>query len=197
MKKFFGLCILVILLVAASGCTQPAATTTTTPAPTTVVTTQVATPEPTQPPATVATTVAPTTVVTTEVPVANVTAKVTEVVTTAAKPKATATPSTKITTIYIRNNTFVPNELTVLPGTGITWINDDKVVHAIKTNAQSPFKFDSGDMIPTASYMYSYTANEGSYGYFDPTTNATGVIIIKKGESFVGMGTPLPTATTA
>jgi plastocyanin len=195
MKKFIGLCILVILLVAVSGCTQSAKPVTTT-VPTTIITTVVPTTESTTvPPASIETTIVPAiteaaTNVTTEIP--------TEVI-TAATPKVTNTPSTKITTIHIRNNTFVPQELTVLPGTGITWINDDKTAHALKTLPKSPFMFNSGDIMSGASYGYTYTAEEGSYGYFDTYTNATGLIIIKKGESVLGaptMQTPAPTVTT-
>jgi plastocyanin len=191
MKKFFGLCILVILLVAASGCTQPAKTVT--PVPTAVVATEMPTAEATMPPTAVETTIAPTTTATVAI-----TANVTEKPTTAATPKPVMTPSTKITTIYIRNNTFVPQELTVLPGTGITWINDDKTAHAIKTTPASPFKFSSGDVMPGAQWGYTYGENEGTFGFIDTYTNATGVIIVKKGESVLGaqtMKTPAPTTT--
>lgn len=193
MNKFFGLCILVILLVAASGCTQPAATPAT-PAPTVVVTTEVPTPEATMPPATIEKTVVPTVAVK-----ENVTAEPTEVATTKATPRVPATPSTKITTIYIRNGTFVPSELTVLPGTGITWVNEDKVIHQIKTLPSAPFKFTSSELVYGASFGYTYGDTEGEYGYYDTVTNSTGLIIVKKGESFVGMPTTTqtvaPTAT--
>jgi plastocyanin len=191
MKKFFGLCILVILLVAASGCTQTAKTVT--PVPTAVVATEVATAEATMPPAMVETTIVPTTAATVAV-----TMEPTAKPTTVATPKPVMTPSIKVTTIYIRNNTFVPQELTVLPGTGITWINDDKTAHAIKTTPASPFKFSSGDVMPGAQWGYTYGENEGTFGFIDTYTNATGVIIVKKGESVLGaqtMKTPAPATT--
>lgn len=181
MKKFFGLCILVILLVAASGCTQPAKTVTPTPEPTAIPTTEIPTLEATMPPATIETTVVP--VTTTAMITTNVT---TALPTTIATQKPVMTPSTKVTVIYIRNNTFVPQELTVLPGTGITWINDDHTVHAIKTMPSTPFKFISGDVMPGAQWGYTYGENEGTFGFIDPYTNATGMIIVKKGESVLG-----------
>jgi plastocyanin len=193
MKKFFGLCILVILLVVASGCTQPT-TTAATPVPTAVITTEIPTPEVTMPPTEVATTIAPTPEPTTA---AAVTTEVTAETTTVTTPKPVMTPSTKVTTIYIRNNTFVPSELTVLPGTGITWINDDRTVHTIRTVPQSPIKFIAGDIVPGASFGYTFGENEGTFGFIDTYTNATGMIIVKKGESFVGapaLQTPTPTA---
>jgi plastocyanin len=198
MKKIIGFCILLILLVAASGCTQSAKPATT-PVPTTVEATVV----PTTAVVTVpSTTVAATVVPTTAAAVKNVTTvattavtNVTVAATTVVTPKTVMTPSTKVTVIYIRNNTFVPQELTVLPGTGITWINDDQTVHSIRTLPQSPFKFVSGDIVPGATFGYTYTQDEGSYGFYDPGTNATGMIIIKKGESFVGNPTVKATAT--
>ena len=181
MKRFIGLSIiLVLLLVTASGCTQPAQTAIPTPEPTAEIHAAVTTPDATMPVATVKETSAPT--ATTEIP-----EEVTTVITTASTPKPVMTPSTKITKIYIRNNTFVPQELTVLPGTGITWINEDKTVHQIKTLPTTTIKFTSSDMFTGASFGYTFGENEGTFGFFDPYTNATGVVIVKKGESFVGM----------
>jgi plastocyanin len=196
MKKFIGLCILVILLVAASGCTQQAKPATTTPVPTEVVTAAVVT---TEIPVTETTTMPPTVLETTVIPTANAT-EVMTVVSTTASPKTVNTPSTKITTIYIRNNTFVPTELTVLPGTGITWINDDKTVHSIRTLPQTKIMFNSMDVMPGASFGYTFGENEGTFGFIDTYTNATGMIIVKKGESVLGspqISTPVPTTTKA
>jgi len=187
MKRFFGLCILVILLVAASGCTQPAATTVPTPEPT---------PEPTMPPATAAETQPP--VITPE-PTA-VIEEVTTIVTTTATPMPELTHS-KTTVVYIRNNTFVPREMMVLPGTGITWVNEDRAVHKVQTLPDMGIKFVSGDIVHGASFGYTFSQKEGTYGYIDPYTNATGIIVVKKGLSVVGapsqQKTAIPTATIA
>jgi plastocyanin len=194
MKKFFGLCILVILLVAASGCTQPAKTVAATPEPTANPATEVPTPVATMPPTAAETIIVPTTAATVAVTL-EPTAKPTNVTT----PKPVLTPSIKVTTIYIRNNTFVPQELTVLPGTGITWINEDHTVHALKTMPTTPFKFSSGDVMPGAQWGYTYGENEGTFGFIDTYTNATGMIIVKKGESVLGaptIQTPVPTTAT-
>lgn len=189
MKKFLGLCILLIVLVAASGCTQPAAQTTVTPAPTTVEVTDVPTAEPTMPAATPDETEVPAaTTQATEKPTVKPTANVTKVATTAATPVPVLTHS-KTTTIYIRNNTFVPKEIMVLPGTGITWVNDDKTVHAVKTLPDIGIKFSSSDLMSGASFGYTFGENEGTYGFIDPYTNATGMVIIKRGASVVGAPT--------
>jgi len=186
MKKFFGLCILVILLVAISGCTQQTQTTPATTSPTTVATT-IATLEPTAVPTTVITTLPVATIATVETtPVAtNVTTNVTaEVPTTLSTPRAALTPQTKITTVSMTNNTFTPTVLTVLPGTGITWKNDDTVIHAVKVTG----KFNSGDIIPGSTWSYTFNENVGTYNIVDPNfPQMNSTIIVKEGQSFSGV----------
>jgi len=148
MKKFIGLLVLMIVFVMVSGCTQPAKPVeVTTTAPTAV---------PTAAPTEV--TPAPTVVPTTEQPVVPTT-----VTTTLSKPKITLVPQTANTIIYMRNNTFVPLELTVLPGTGITWVNDDAINHAIKTTGVHTGMFNSGDIIPTSTWGYTF----GTVGVYE------------------------------
>lgn len=195
MKKILGFLILVIALVAASGCTLPQSTT--------PVTTTVATDAPTAVPTVIETTVEATPVATTEPAVAEttVTVKETTPVATETTAEVTATktaivtagmtPSTKVTVIHIANNTFTPSTLMVLPGTRITWINSDTKVHSVKAVGASAGKFNSMDIAPTAQWGYDFSEKEGTFEYADGTDlNVTGVIIVKKGESFYGMGTP-------
>jgi plastocyanin len=178
MKKFIGLFVLVIVLAMISGCTQPAQPA----AVTTPVVTEVPTvspteapPVPTMEPAPVAPSPAVATVVRTPMPV--------------------MTPSTKITTIFIRNNSFVPRELTILPGTGITWVNDDATVHAIKTTGNHKGMFNSGDFVKGSDWSYTFGANEGTFEIIDTYSNSTSVIIVKKGESLIGNPAVLPSST--
>jgi plastocyanin len=190
MKRFLGLFILVIALAMISGCTQqaqPAAVIT--PAATTVETavpTEVATPAPTTEPVPVVT-------------VQNATEMATTAVTTASTPKPVMTPSTKVTTIYVRNNSFVPTELTVLPGTGLTWVNDDATVHAIKATitAKDGIKnvFSTGDLVMGTGFSYTFGANEGTYNLIDTHSNATSVIIVKNGAGLSVTQTVIPTKT--
>ena len=184
MKKFIGLFILLIGLVLISGCTQPAQ-----PG---AVTTPVATAIPTVPPTEV--TIVPTPASTMETTVATpqtTTVMATTVATVVKTPVPVQTSSTKVTTIYIRNNSFVPQSLTVLPGTSITWINDDATVHAIKsTGNQNGFR--SGDFVKGSQVDYTFGANEGTFEITDSYSNATCMIIVKKGELLVGN----PTVTT-
>ena len=197
MKKILGLCILIIVLVTASGCTQSAPQTTPTTVPTTVVATTVPAPEPTVPATVAETTAAPAATTAAPEVTAEANATVTPSVTTVATPRVSMTPSTKITTIFIRNGSFVPKELTVLPGTGITWANEDNTVHQIKTLPDVGIKFTSAELVPGATFSYTFGETEGTFGYIDTYTNTTGMIIVKKGESFVGSPKVTATAATA
>jgi plastocyanin len=166
MKKFIGLFILVIALIVISGCTQPAQPV--------AVTTTVATPVPTVPPT-----------VATMVPTPEQT-MIPTVVTTV-KPKITLEPQIKKIIFYMRNNTFVPKELTVLPGTGITWVNEDSIVHSVKTTGTHTGMFNSGDIIPTAEWMYTFGASEGVFEFAcTDQPDMKGTIVVKNGESVVG-----------
>ncbi|PKL69495.1 MAG: hypothetical protein CVV30_08045 [Methanomicrobiales archaeon HGW-Methanomicrobiales-1] len=179
MKKLIGLFILVIVIAMISGCTQPAAPAVTTPEPTAV---------PTVPP-TVATP-APTMMQTPEQTM------VPTMTATESKPKITLVPQTKNTIIYMRNNTFVPKELTVLPGTGITWVNEDVTVHAVKSTGIHAGMFNSGDIIPGATWGNTFGASEGVFEFtciYHPEMK--GAIVVKQGASVVGaptMETPSP-----
>jgi plastocyanin len=185
MKRFIGLFVLVIVLAMISGCTQPAK-----PA---AVTTTVPTVVPTVPPteATPAPTMEPTTVVTPQI----TTVTATSVATSVKTPVPVGTASTKITTIYIRNNSFVPQVLTVLPGTGITWINDDATVHAIKTTGTHAGMFNSGDFIQGSQWGYTFGANEGTFEIIDTYSNSSCTIIVKKGELLTDKTTMRPPST--
>jgi plastocyanin len=199
MKKSIGFLILLIVLIAVCGCTQPAKTTPVT----TTATTVAPTPEAT----TVETTIVPTTEITIEAtpvatssPEANVTAPAAEnttvVETTAAATTtlitASMTPSTKVTVVHIANNTFTPSVLMVLPGTGITWVNDDSTVHSVKAIGDHAGKFNSGEIPKGVQWGYSFGAAEGTFEYADGLNkNITGVIIVKNGDLLVG--NPAPT----
>ena len=180
MKRSIGLCILLILLIAASGCTQPASKQ---PDPATVVPTDIPTAA-----ATTAATPAE------EIQVVVVTEETTPEVTAVMTPVPQLTYAKK-PVIAIRNNTFVPHEMLVLPGTGITWINEDSTVHAVKTMPDTGIKFSSGDIIKGASFGYTFGDKEGTFSFIDPYTNATGIIRVQKGASVVGAPTQQATAS--
>ncbi|MFA5237825.1 MAG: hypothetical protein WC362_08240 [Methanoregula sp.] len=183
MKLFMGFIILLVALVAITGCTQtassPVQTTTETTAPATeatTVTTQVTT--------VVETAVQNTTVPTTTATiVANVTAPVANVTTTVAPVNVTptVTAASQITTIHITKTGFTPQTDVVLPGTGITWVNDDNSTHAIMMIGANEGMFTSGDIISGATFPYTFSEKTGTFTYaFADNKTLTGTIIVKK-----------------
>jgi plastocyanin len=165
MKKIIGFIILLVVFVACAACTQQVTpepvTTLPTTVPTTVATT-VITPVPTT---------LPTTVVTTLLPTAT----------------RTQSPSTRlVTTIHMRNNAFVPTPLIALPGTGITWINDDTTAHSLKMSF-SDGGFNTGDILPGSQWSYTFGKKEGTFNIsciYHP--DMKGTVVIKTTASVVG-----------
>ena len=194
MKWFIGFFMLLVALVMISGCTQPAQTAApTTTVPTTVPTTEqvtVATPVPTTIATTVATTVAPTTatVVTTKVPATTqtTTVNVTQNTTAVVTPVKTVTAASRITTIHITKTGFDPVLDVVLPGTQITWVNDDSISHSVKSIGNNEGMFTSTEIIPTSQFAYSFGEKEGTYEYalIDLPT-VKGTIIVKTGSGLI------------
>lgn len=158
MKKFIGLFILVIAFVAFTGCTQQPVPEPVTTTPPTIVATTIPTTELTVVPTSVPTTVAATLLPTT---------------------KRTESPTGKVVTvIHIKNNSFVPQVLTVLPHTGITWKNDDETTHSLKMSSPEG-GFNSGDIIPGATWTYTFGSWEGAYEITDPKyPDMKGAVII-------------------
>ncbi len=182
MKWFIGFFVLLVALVTISGCTQPAqtaapATTIPTPVPTTEQV-PVATPVPTTIETPVATAV-PTTKVTTTVPtttqpaVANVTVTATKV--------PTVTAASMVTTIHITSSGVSPQQDVVLPGTRISWVNDDTVPHAVKSTGIHDGLFTSDPIPPGAQFGFDF-GNEGTFEYaLVDLPKITGTIIVKAG----------------
>jgi plastocyanin len=168
MKKIIGFIILLVVFVAFAGCTQQAA-----PAPVTTPPTTIPTPVPTTEITPVPT--LPTTVVT-------------KVVTTVL-PTATRTlsPQTRLrTTIHMQNNAFVPSELIALPGSGITWINDDTTAHSLKMSF-SDGGFNTGDILPGSQWSYTFGKKEGTFNISDVYhPDMKGTVVVKTTSSVVG-----------
>jgi plastocyanin len=200
MKKVIGLVLLLIVLVAFSGCTQQTKAPETTVVTTAVVTTAETVVEET--PAeilaeTPVETIAETPAETAAAATPEVTAEATTAPAAAVTAEAILTPSTKITTIHIVNGTFNPATLVVLPGTGITWTNDEATVHSVKVIGTYAGKFNSGDIVKGGSWGYTFGESEGTFQYADGyNPNLTGVIIVKKGSTFYGQRTPAPYITS-
>src|SRR5215213_3579038 len=69
---------------------------------------------------------------------------------TTTTPAESTTPDpNSTTTVEIRNNAFIPDQLNVAPGTTVTFVNRDDVPH---TATSANKLFDSGELAPGASY---------------------------------------------
>ena len=66
-------------------------------------------------------------------------------------------------TVSIKNFAFNPPNMTVAPGTTLTWVNNDQVPHtATATNPAGVF--DSGTLQPGQSYSFTFN-KPGTYAY--------------------------------
>jgi plastocyanin len=169
MKKIIGFIILLIAFVAFAGCTQQA-----TPEPVTTLPTTIPTPVPT----------AETTPVVTKLPTTVVTTVMTTALPTATR---TSSPQTKLlTTIHMQNNAFIPPELIALPGSGITWINDDTTAHSLKMSFPDG-GFNTGDILPGSQWSYTFGKKEGTFNISDVYhPDMKGTVVIKTTASVIG-----------
>jgi plastocyanin len=198
MKKLFGLCILVIFFLVATGCTQ---STPSIPATTTVQTTVV--PETTTSMATTVPTENATPVTTVDLNATTVMTNVTTPApaasaqtTVAQTPPPAQTQTVTVKVIHIQNGTFVPAATTVLPGTGITWVNDDIISHAVKATGDHTGMFNSGDIAPGSQWSYTFGAVEGNYGFTEPQFLFNGTIVVQKPRTLSDyQPAPVPTTT--
>ncbi|MDD1701960.1 MAG: hypothetical protein LUQ31_03125 [Methanoregula sp.] len=188
MKLLMGFVVLLVALVAVTGCTQTgsssAQTTTETTVPTTQVTTAVTT--------TVITTISTTVPATTETIVANVTAPATNetaVTTTTAVANVTQTVASVsgVTLIHVTSTSVSPQVDVVLPGTGISWKNDDNSTLTVKASGDSEGMFNSGELLPGAQFQYVFGEKVGTYTYaLANNKSVNGTIIVKAGRTLTG-----------
>jgi plastocyanin len=78
--------------------------------------------------------------------------------------------------VWMQNDFFNPNSLTIEPGTTITWTNKGNMAH---TTTSNDGLWDSGIMNPGATFTHTFQ-DEGTYHYLctlHPLT-MTGVIIV-------------------
>jgi len=185
MKRMFGiLALMVIASIMIAGCVQPTGNETATPGTTT--------PGVTETPMATTTTETPVATTTTETPMATTT---TETPATTATPMetgtTTATPTTAAAnvtetppgppaaggeTVSIIDSGFVPDTLTISPGTTVTWTNDAATNETITATGQAAY-FDSGMLQPGDSYNYTFTAPD-NYSYMSQTSGFTGTVVV-------------------
>jgi plastocyanin len=90
---------------------------------------------------------------------------------------ATTRPS-NAPTVIISDFAYQPRELTVSPGTTVTWINRDDVPHTATAEGDSP-AFDSKALDTDDKYSFTFTA-PGQYPYYCKVhPHMKGLIIVK------------------
>jgi len=87
-------------------------------------------------------------------------------------------------TVLMMNDSFVPQTITVAPGTRITWVNMDTEVHSVTCEMPSEMQgvfFDSGAIQPGRTYERTFV-NIGQFHYrckFQPLGEMTGIVIVQ------------------
>jgi plastocyanin len=90
---------------------------------------------------------------------------------------ASAVPA-KTQTVQIKGFAFVPQVITVTPGTTVTWTNADEDPHTVTANDKS---FHSAAMDTDDHYSFTFT-KPGDYAYFCSLhPHMTAKIIVKAG----------------
>lgn len=92
----------------------------------------------------------------------------------AARPGAPARPA--IVAVQIRDFAFVPQVVTVAPGTTVTWTNADEDPHTVTANTRA---FHSAALDSGGKFSFTF-ATAGDYAYFCTLhPHMTGKIIVK------------------
>jgi plastocyanin len=78
--------------------------------------------------------------------------------------------------IRMRNNVYLPDTLTVAPGTAVRWVNDDADVHTI---SQVGGGIESGLLFGRDAWTYTFN-DPGTYQYYClPHPYMVGTIIVQ------------------
>lgn len=77
---------------------------------------------------------------------------------------ATAVARAGVSQVTIDNFAFTPAQITVSPGTTVTWLNRDDIPHTV-TDAADPKAFKSAPLDTGDSFSHTFT-EPGTYRYF-------------------------------
>src|SRR5215217_7350866 len=109
----------------------------------------------------------------------------------------TAGAQGKTMTVNIKNFAFNPPNVTVAPGTTVTWVNNDQTAHTA-TATDPAGAFDSGTLQPGQSYSFTFD-KPGTYAYhcnIHPDMTATVTVSGASGSprATTSAGTQLPSS---
>src|SRR5215210_8604443 len=77
----------------------------------------------------------------------------------------TAGAQGKTMTVNIKDFAFNPPNITVAPGTTVTWVNNDQAPHTV-TATDPAGAFDSGTLQPGQSFSVTFTQPGTTYAYY-------------------------------
>ena len=81
--------------------------------------------------------------------------------------------------IHIDNFAFDPNEVTIVAGDSVTWVNDDDSAHAVEADED---EFDSGNLDNGESFSFIFET-AGNYSYdCDYHSSMTGMVNVERAE---------------
>jgi plastocyanin len=85
-----------------------------------------------------------------------------------------------VATVSMDHNTFIPGEITVAPGTTVTWVNNETMPHTVVSPNQG---FRSKTLVKDAKFSFTFTT-PGDYDYLCSIhPNMKGKVIVKSGTS--------------
>jgi amicyanin len=81
-----------------------------------------------------------------------------------------------VASVSMDHNTFIPSEITVVPGTTVTWVNKEDMPHTV-VNVNKGFR--SKTLVKDAQFSFTFTA-AGDYDYLCSIhPNMKGKVIVK------------------
>jgi plastocyanin len=81
-----------------------------------------------------------------------------------------------VATVSMDHNTFIPGEITVAPGTTVTWVNNEAMPHTVVSPNQG---FRSKTLVKDAKFSFTFTT-PGDYDYLCSIhPNMKGKVIVK------------------
>ncbi len=81
-------------------------------------------------------------------------------------------------TVSMDHNTFIPSEITVAPGTTVTWVNNETMPHTVVDPNKG---FRSKTLVKDAKFSFTFTT-AGDYDYLCSIhPNMKGKVIVKPG----------------
>jgi plastocyanin len=85
-----------------------------------------------------------------------------------------------VASVGIDHNTFIPSEITVAPGTTVTWVNNETMPHTVVDQNKG---FRSKTLAKEGTFSFTFTT-AGDYNYLCSIhPNMKGKVIVKAGAS--------------